>query len=270
MSHSTSVQNLSLLYGDKLVPYRGQVYDYHIKLGRPIGLRRLINPQLHFYADQKQPYKPIPKEQGFATLEWGMNLVIAENEMQHVILHSAVLAKDDNAIIFPAPPGSGKSTLTAYLAFKGWRLMSDEMSIIEPNTTSVVPFVRPICLKNTSISLAKSWFPEGRFSTVASNTHKGNVCHLSPPHMSWQQSTRNANVKAVVFPTYKQGSDLEITVLDQREGFLALAKNAFNLGMNGEMGFSTCVHLIENCDLFSITYGDVESLREFLESDVLG
>jgi predicted NACHT family NTPase len=46
-------------------------------------------------------------------------------EVQHVIIHSAILGKGNKAILFPAPPGSGKSTLTAYLAqtYGGYYLM---------------------------------------------------------------------------------------------------------------------------------------------------
>lgn len=269
INHNKTVDNLQALYGDHLQEYTDQIEDYSVALVKAKGLRRYFKPQVNFYSDTFQPFRPVPAIQGLASLEWGMNWVVALNEMQHAIMHSAVLAKGDSAVIFPAPPGSGKSTLTTYLAFSGWRLLSDEMALFTPNTTRVSPFVRPICLKNHSITLAKSWFPNGTFSSIAKGTLKGDVCHLSPPRYSWEQSTKSATVKAIVFPKYKQGAALEIYQLNQQQGFSALAENAFNFGITGMQGFDACIHLVERCALYSVTYDSVEELQLFLEQEVI-
>ncbi|MFT7412211.1 MAG: hypothetical protein ACI9J4_000567 [Paraglaciecola sp.] len=75
-----------------------------------------------------------------------MNWTVSGNELQHVIIHSAVLAKGNKVILFLTPLGLDKSTLTAYLAHDGWRL-----------------------------------FPDGKFSDIAIDTHKDDVIHLFPP-----------------------------------------------------------------------------------------
>jgi len=189
--------------------------------------------------------------------------------MQYVIIHSAVLAKDNKAILFPAPPGSGKSTLTAYLAFNGWRLLSDEMALIIPRTRTVQPFVRPICLKNRSITLAKNWFPDAVFSTVARDTHKGDVIHLSPPAESWLNANTPAEVVAVVFPQYTADVELDIYALNQTQSFMQLAGNAFNYGVIGVEGFETLTALIEQVPGFEILYNDVAQVAAFLEQELL-
>ncbi|WP_020408144.1 HprK-related kinase A [Hahella ganghwensis] len=262
-------QNLLKMYPGLIDSEPTPVTDYTLSLNNGSGLRRYFKPQARFFCDQKEPFKPLRQEQGYALLEWGMNWTIASNEMQYVIAHSAVLAKDDKAILFPAPPGSGKSTLTAYLAFKGWRLLSDEMALINPNSNVVTPFVRPICLKNHSIDLAKSWFSQGRFSTVAHNTHKGNVVHLSPPEASWQQKEVDARIVAIVFPSYRAGRELEIYQLNKTQGFMQFAENAFNFGVNGVSGFNTLTKVIESAESFEIFYSNLEEVMEFLEQDII-
>jgi hypothetical protein len=43
-----------------------------------------------------------------------------------------VLERGGRALLLPAPSGSGKSTLCAGLAFNGWRLLSDELALLDP------------------------------------------------------------------------------------------------------------------------------------------
>jgi len=260
--------NLQQIYADLLSTTPG-IPDYYLTLSSGSGLRKYVRPQARFLADQQEPFKPIDIDNGFALLEWGMNWCIATSEMRFVIVHAAVLAKDGKAVLFPAPPGSGKSTLTAWLAFNGWRLLSDEMALLIPGTNQVVPFVRPICLKNQSIDLARQWFPQGRFSTIAKNTHKGDVVHLSPPAQSWQQHTEPAEVVAIVFPKYQKAQPLQVTALNQAQAFMALAENAFNFSLAGSQGFHTIVQLVERCQNYEVTYTEVAELAEFLQQDVL-
>lgn len=260
--------NLRHIYGGALQS-EAVAPDYFLTLRAGAGLRKYLKPQARFLADQHEPFKPIEVDNGFALLEWGMNWCIATSEMRFVIVHAAVLAKDGKAVLFPAPPGSGKSTLTAWLAFNGWRLLSDEMALLLPGTNTVIPFVRPICLKNQSIDLARSWFPTASFSSVAKNTHKGDVVHLSPPAESWQQNTVSAEVVAIVFPKYENNQPLQVTELNQAQAFMALAENAFNFSLAGHDGFQTIVQLVEKCQNYEVTYSQVTELAEFLEQDVL-
>lgn len=269
------VDNLYLMYGKRVSEVTPQTLDsdrlpyidYELHITHTNGLRRFYKPQARFKCDQYEPFKPLNHSQAFAMLEWGMNWAIASYEMEHVVIHSGVLAKGNEAVLFPAPPGSGKSTMTAHLAFNGWRLLSDEMSLITPLTQTVTPFVRPICLKNESIHLAKAWFPEATFSSIAKDTHKGDVIHLAPPVDS--QLDTPATIKAIVFPKYQKGAGLEIIQLNQAQAMHQFADNAFNFSVLGEKGFLTLVGVVEQAQCFHITYEDAADIQAFLEQEVL-
>ncbi|WP_416306715.1 HprK-related kinase A [Neptunicella sp. SCSIO 80796] len=239
--------------------------DFQVNINCPTNLRRFYRPQVNFYSDNYRPFIPLPKAQAYPMLEWGMNWCVSSSEYNYLSLHAGVLADQNNqAIIFPAPPGSGKSTLTAFLAYSGWRLLSDEMTIIDLDSCHVLPFVRPICLKNNSIPLVKSWFPDVQFTATVSDTSKGDVAHFRPPTASVKNHKLPAGIKAIVFPRYASGSPLKIFKLTKTEAFKALAENSFNHNVLGIDGFNILVQLSENTPCFEIEYQDLPEVEQFL------
>lgn len=243
--------------------------DFNVKIEGSKYFRKWLKPQVHFYNDDNEPFFPLPFSQAHAFLEWGMNWCVATNEANYLIIHSAVLAKDDKAIIFPASSGSGKSTLTAYLVQNGWRLLSDEMTIIELNTRKVIPFVRPISLKNNSINLVKEWFPHAHFSAIARDTEKGDVALVKPSDKSIACCQQSAEIVGIIFPKYSPNIFLDIHQLEQTDIFMQLANNAFNYNVIGEKAFSTLSNLATNCPSFEIYYNNLSEVEKFLNEDIL-
>lgn len=270
--HKSVIKTMECLYGERVVKpagYDGYI-DYRVSITHSGGLRRIAKDQARFLCDSLEPFKPLNSSQSFAMLEWGLNWVVAAHEVSHLIIHAAVLAKGDKAVIFPAPPGSGKSTLTAYLSRNGWRLLSDEMALITPLTSQVTPFVRAICLKNSSIDLVKSWYPNETFSSVARDTHKGDVVHMAPGIEAIQNETKPATVVGIIFPKYNENTRFDVYEMNKATSYTMLTENAFNYSVLQEKGVKSVIHLVENAASFEVEYNDLEELDSFLNQEVVG
>lgn len=266
------IDNLTKLYPPQLLTSvdDNSLADYDVSIDYSGLVRKYIKPQCSFKFDQFEPFLGLPIGHAYANLEWGMNYVIASNIFNYLIIHSGIVAKNNKAVLFPAPPGSGKSTLTAYLQGQtSWRLLSDEMALIDPETLEAIPFVRPICLKNRSGQLVQQWFPDVAVSTIAGNTHKGDVVHVSPSKFSWEQRKTRAEIKSVVFPRYDPDVELEVYALTKTQAFMQLAENAFNFSLLGVEGFETIIQIIEKVDCYEIVYNDVKEVEKFLDEEVL-
>lgn len=258
------LEPLRLMYGDQLSEAVAGPADFRVSLVCDSVLRRFVKPQISFYCDQHAPFKPVTRSQAFPLLEWGMNWCIAAHDYNRLLVHAAVVEKDGKALIFPAIPGSGKSTLSAYLAFQGWNLYSDEMAVIDCATGTVAPLFRPVCLKNESIQLVRQWFPEAVLTATAKDTRKGDVAHLKA--LSWRQfrQFKSAKVAGVVFPRYRASSKFQVYEMENLKAFRELCRHAFNYNIVGMRGFRTVSQLVTQSRQYSIAYSDLADVNQFL------
>lgn len=232
--------------------------DFELELKPVGGFRRFYRPLISLDFDGDSPFDPLPAAQAFPLLEWGLNWCVTSNAHQYLMFHSAVLAKGDVAVLLPAPPGSGKSTLCAALMLSGWRLLSDELALIEPGSGMVVPFVRPVSLKNDSIALVRERFPSAILTQSVVDTVKGTVAHLRPSVGSIASARFKARPRFVVFPRFSKGGHLAVERLRSAEATVELAKNAFNLPVLGALGFDALTSVGQGCESFVLRYERLE------------
>ena len=264
-------KGISLHYGEHPLEASDGFADFHISVERPRNVRRWINPQVVFRFDGDAPFSPLPAQQAFPMLEWGLNWCISSHCHQYLTIHAAVVERAGLAMIFPAPPGSGKSTLCAGLAFRGWRLLSDELTLIEPNTGAVVPVPRPISLKNASIDVLRAFAPAATIGPAVHETIKGSVAHVKPPIDGVLRANETAMPRWVVLPRYAAGAEARLEPMSKGAAFMRLIDNSFNYNVHGRRGFDALANLIDGTDCYEFSYsqlGDAAAVFDRLSEEL--
>jgi HprK-related kinase A len=247
-----------LLYADYPLQQDAAFSDFHIRMTRPLGPRRWYRPQVNFLYDEVPVFRPLPYPHAFPMFEWGLNWAVASHAHSYLILHAAVIEKDGLAVIMPAPPGSGKSTLTAALVHHGWRLLSDELAMISLDDGMLLPVPRPISLKNASIDIIRRYLPGSVISRPVTDTSKGTIAHLRAPADSVRRAGDTARPAWVIFPKYVAGAAPALTPLAPAQAFMQLATNAFNYGVLGQKGFDAMAGIIDTSACFHFSYSQLD------------
>ena len=257
-------EGLACLYADYQVPPSGGGFnDFHISL---LPRRRWFRPLCSFQLDGVQPFTPLALGEAFALFEWGLNWCVTSHCHQWVTLHAAVLERGGHAVVLPAPPGSGKSTLCAALMFHGWRLLSDELTLLEPASGLVMPSPRPVSLKNASINVIRERAPSCTIGPVAHDTQKGTVAHLKVSQDSLLRASERALPGWVVFPKYARGASLEVRARGKAAALLDLAGNSFNQHVHGRAGFQALARLVDRCDSFDLRYSQLDQAMAWFDA----
>ncbi len=258
-------RSLHVLYAYHPYQINPDFADFHVEIRQPRNIRRWFRPQAEFLMDGDPPFEPLPRDQAPAFFEWGLNWSIAASCHQWLTLHAASLERNGLAVILPAPPGSGKSTLCTVLALRGWRLLSDELTLINPQSISASALARPINLKNASIDLIREFDPDSVWGPETYDTAKGRVAHLRPPRDSVDNMLQTAQPRWIVFPRYCAGSAPLLETRGKALTCIHFAENAFNYSTHGDLGFDVVGRLVDQCDCYDFTYSRFEDALEVFD-----
>ena len=266
--HSTLPQvhrGVSQLYADFPLTPSNQLIDFRIRVTAPSLVRRWLRPQVNFDFDGITPFKPLPINQAFAMFEWGLNWVVANHAHQFAIVHAATVEKNGRGYIFPGVPGSGKSTLCAALVCRGWRLLSDEMALINLTDGLIWPIPRPVSLKNASIQIIRDFGADAVLGDVVADTAKGNIAHMRPPKASVASAAVPVAPFAIVFPTYRAGAKTEYVEISKGQTVMRLAENCFNYPVLGAAGFNCLADAVERSRCHTAIYSELDDIIASLE-----
>ena len=231
--------------------------DARVHIVAPSRWRRHFQRQAMGWAEDIV-FERVPVAQAFTLLESALNWGVAASDVSPLVIHSAVLERDGRALIMPAPSGSGKSTLCAALAWRGWRLLSDEMAVFCFEDGRVRPNPRPVSLKNKAIGVIAAFEPKARFGPTYRGTHKGEIGYMEPPPDAVERAQEWAVPALVVAPIYREGASATLKRLDKTEGFRWLADNSVNASSMLKTGFEMLTAIVERCGFYLLTYSDLD------------
>lgn len=260
------------LYQDYDIFIQEKFSDFNIKLVRPKNFHLFFHSQIQFLLEGKSVFNPLPMDQVFPVFEWGLNWCIGNACNYFLVIHAGVLEKNGQGILLPGIPGAGKSTICAALSLKGWRLLSDELALIDLNTGECAPLARPVSLKDKSINLIANYSPEAVLSETVHDTQKGSVAYLKVPALSVEKMAEPIRLKKIIFPQFQPSlHSVKIESISKARAFIRIADQSFNYHILGLTGFNLLKKVLQDCDCYEFDYNgcldEVESVFNSLIRD---
>lgn len=263
-------RDLIWLYPDFELGADNEFADFHLQVNYVSGLRRFVKPTARFASDGESAFSSLPADQCFHMMEWGLNWAVTSSAHRFLIYHAAVLEKHGRAVMLPAPPGSGKSTLTAALANRGWRLLSDELALYDPRTGLVQGMARPVNLKNAAIELIRRFAPDAVMTEAVPDTLKGTLALMRPPQESVARVWEPARPAWIISPRYEAGSQPQLDPMAKARMLLLLAEQAFNYDIHGRDGFTATADLVDSCGCHEFVYSSLDDAIRIFETLAAG
>lgn len=246
----------------------GSVCDFDVEISQ-IKKRFWSASEVEFQWKGYPPLPALPISQTHPLFEWGLNWCIATLLGTEIVIHAAVVEKNGIAVVLPGEPGAGKSTLCAALVLSGWRLFSDELTVIPIQSELAMPIPRPISLKDASIELIAKRYPDAQLTTPITETRKGEIAYVRPPTEAIRRWKETVPIRYFLFPLFQKGLGLSAEPMSRAACLAKLMASTFNVGLLGHEGFSALANVVAGASAYSFEYGDLDSALEWIDRNCL-
>jgi hypothetical protein len=182
---------------------------------------------------------------------WRISAEALDLVTEQIALHAGAASYGRRGVILPAPPDSGKSTLTAALVHRGFDYLSDEVALIDPATRRVLPFPRHLWLEPGGRAALASMDPNAA-ALWPSDRDPAKPVHVLPS----DGSARAVAVRVIVFPMFLAGARTTVEPVSRAEALLELARNAFNLDVFGARAMHVLRDVVLGASAYSLTMGE--------------
>lgn len=258
-------RDLKWLYGDYEVTDENEAADMVVRVDNPSLMRGWFGRQALAHVDAPSPFTPLPLRQAPLMLEMALNWCVAMRIYTYLTFHSAVAERGGKAVLIPGASGQGKTTLSASLMLRGWRLFSDEFGLFDMESGKLVPYPRPLSIKNESIDVLKKFSEAAKFTKSMTKTPKGTLAYLKPTEESIARSTEPAELSWFVFPEFAPDKEPLFAKVDPGKAMFGLTRSSVNYDKFGERSFKVLADLVERVPAYAMRYPDLETAGTMID-----
>jgi hypothetical protein len=168
--------------------------------------------------------------------------------------HAGCVARDGRAVILPADPESGKTTLTCGLVRAGFEYVTDEGVAFVPGTTRIEPYPKPMSLDPGSWFL----FPElepAPDPPLEEGDGEPLQWQVAPDAIRPGAASGPCTARWIVFPRYEEGARTELVPITRGEALVELAKNTFAFRDHSREYLDQLDVVVRACDCHRLTVG---------------
>lgn len=170
-------------------------------------------------------------------------------------VHASAISNRKKTILFSASPGNGKTTMAALLQSRGYQLISDDFVPIDRKSFNAWPFPIAMSVKQGSMNLLVSLFPELEHKELSYITPEKSVRYLAN-NVNQNSTPGRFPVKEVVFIAYNPKVDFIVEKLDTISGFKLLLDQAWIVPFAGNA--EILLEWIPSVTFIKLTYSDNE------------
>lgn len=190
-------------------------------------------------------------------LLWEVTQLLFERTGGRVHLHGAALVHDGKAIVLAGRSHAGKSTLAAWLTYRGWGFLTDEAALVDPDSLMVSPFWRPINVRR----------PGPLDPILKERTLHGPLdAEVLVPASVLGALAGAAPLGSIAFPRFTPEEEVGLFPMGPAAALVELTQHFPGLIADGRAGFRRLARLVEAVPAYELRLHDLDKAERVLRA----
>ena len=183
-----------------------------------------------FIREGKNILSEFPEKESYLLTNKIISLFLnkAHNKLENdwlIYAHASAISNEKETILFVGKSGSGKSTLAALLINKGYKLVSDDLVLVDKNKVAF-SFPSAISVKQGALKTLIPYFPELLNKKEIDVPPDKKVRYLSQK-ISSSDFKNNYPIHKVIFVQFNPAAKLKLTKISRFKGISAFLDQAY-------------------------------------------
>ena len=259
-SHPFSIQTGNKKLADlcsQLYPNSRSKYNRYADIVYSLKMRNdsVTGTVYEILVDGNKKYQTNIKSELFSSLEWMITCNALSHLHEYFQLHAGAVVKEGKVILLPANHGQGKTTLTLSLTRNHYRCLADDIVLIEPETTRIIPFPRSFLIKDKSIKkLAESHLIDKKNGYYCKSE---DILYYNP-YSTDKTPFRNAKPYAIIELKHNRRFKNELRPVSKSQMCIKLLRQSFNIHNYKRNGVAILTRLIRKSKCYSLKTNNVK------------
>lgn len=182
-------------------------------------------------------------------------------------IHAGVVGNGTSCVLFPAAPGSGKSSLVTALTHRGFQYFSDEVALIEPDTFLVPALPLAMCIKEPGWSVISRYYPQIADLPTHRRADGKVVRYIAPPKEATTQAP--LPVSHIIFPNHEENAPTELRPVTRSEALTRLMAECLALRQRlDRRNVAALLRWIEGIEAYALTFSSLEAAAELVAGTI--
>lgn len=182
------------------------------------------------------------------------------NRNAQYAIHAAAFDVNGKGVILPGLSGNGKSSLAAWLTFKGWTYLTDELVLLS-EIGVLTGFTRPISLRNGAFQALVQHLNISEECCITSEN--GTMMSHRALNSNW--SSKNPKLAIMIFPRFEPNKPTRLTEISPAQGCMQLIGSHVDAQILPGHGFSGLASLARTTKCYELQYARFRDLDEALK-----
>jgi hypothetical protein len=196
-----------------------------------------------------------------ATLEYDIYQQAAARARGCLIIHAGAVVTGDVAIVLPGRSGAGKTTLVGYLVDNGFAYLSDEVAAVDLRTGMLLPFPKPLTIKDDARRLFERVMPRLALSGYGDGPDGDYPRAYALPDAG-QAGRSHTGIGLVVFPGYAPGAETRLCYVPGAEAALELIRHSANFEKLGGPALSLVSRIVNRTPCCRLVYSRLDEAHQ--------